>query len=208
MFIKKAVEVIAGATKDPGIPLFRRLKKNCYSLDIDLENLELFNYSSVPDWFAAEANEVLVWAEPALESNTWPRCDYKELLELVIIYLGGYVPGFCFKLPGPDHHARWMSKAIYYLKIQLLSRTFKLSEEEKMMIERCARFTGVLYAKAWFLSPLSTSAASNDLDFHLKILKFREMEPSLSFQVLQSIRRHLWYLTPQMITLALADPGL
>ena len=98
------MEVIAGATKDPGIPLFRRLKKDWYSLDIDLENLELFNYSSVPDWFAAEANEVLVWAEPALESNTWPRCDYKELLELLIIYLGGYVPGFCFKLPGPDHH--------------------------------------------------------------------------------------------------------
>ena len=30
------------------------------------------------------------------------------------------VVGFVFKLPGPDHHERWMSKCLYFLKINLL----------------------------------------------------------------------------------------
>ena len=36
----------------------------------------------------------------------------KEILELMIGYLGGTVPGFTFKMPGADHHARWRSKTI------------------------------------------------------------------------------------------------
>ena len=71
-----------------------------------MASLELFDHEAVPEWFSAEAKEVLVWAEEAWQRNTWPRCDYRELLELVIIYLGGSVPNFSFKLPGADHHAR------------------------------------------------------------------------------------------------------
>ena len=64
-----------------------------------------------------------------------------------------------------------MSKAIYYLKIWLLSRIFMLSFDKTNMIERCVKFIGVIYARAWFKSPLSCSAARNDLSFDLNMQK-------------------------------------
>jgi hypothetical protein len=126
----------------------------------------------------------------------------------VVVSLGGKVENLNFKLPGADHHARWMSKGIYFIKMWLLSRVFPLSEEEKDKIRRIFNFTVVFYAKAWFLSPLPASAARNDLEFHSNMLKYRLLEPKAAFKVLQSVRRHQWYLTPQTIAFALSDPGM
>ena len=124
----------------------------------------------------------------------------------MVISLSGRVPeGFKFRIPGADHHARWMSKGIYYIKIWLLSRIFVLSVVERDQVQRIFRFTVVIYAKAWFLAPLSSSAPRNDLEFHYKVLLYRQVEPKAAFMVLQSIRRHQWYTCPQMATLALAD---
>jgi len=50
-------------------------------------------------------------------NNAQPRNDYKELLELALIFLGEKpkTPTF-FHVPGAIHHARWMAKAIYCIK--------------------------------------------------------------------------------------------
>ena len=132
----------------------------------------------------------------------------QEFLLLVVVSLGGKVDNFKFRLPGADHHARWMSKGIYILKIWMLSRVFTMTAEEKEQIRRIFNFTVVFYAKAWFISPLSSSAARNDLTFHYNVLRYREVEPKMVFTVLKSIHRHLWYTTGQAVTLALADTGL
>jgi hypothetical protein len=49
-----------------------------------------------------------------------PRNDYREFLELIIIFLGG-TPLRDIILSQPDayHLARWMAKAIYCFKIYL-----------------------------------------------------------------------------------------
>ena len=49
-----------------------------------------------------------------------PRDDYKELLNLPLIFLGG-IPEFevSFRACGFFHRVRWMSKAIYCLQIHL-----------------------------------------------------------------------------------------
>ena len=104
-----------------------------------------------------EAMAVLSWAEAELAKNTWPREDYRELLRLTIATLGGVVPGFQFLQPGPDHHARWMSKCLYYLKMKLLSNVFTMSEEEKSEVEEISPFILILYVKAFlfYWNPLS-----------------------------------------------------
>ena len=208
LYIKKASDVIMGATESPGVPLFKRLEKAWHQLEIDYEDLRLFDYSSVPEWLAEEAEEVMRWGEEMLAKGTWPRADYQEFLQLVVVALGGRVEGFRFRLPGADHHARWMSKGIYFLKIWLLSKIFVLSEEEEASLRRIVTFTLILYAKAWLLAPLSASAARNDLTFQMKVLRYREVEPKVAYEVLAVIRRHQWYLTGQAIPLALADLGL
>ena len=116
--------------------------------------------------------------------------------------------GFVFKLPGPDHHARWMSKCLYFLKIKLLIKIFKVSEEEEVQVKTLAQFILLFYAKYWFTTPLASSAARQDLEFMGNILQYRMMYPKLAYEVLTCTYRHLWYLTPQLVIMALADTGL
>ena len=59
-----------------------------------------------------------------LQKQQFIRGDYKELVNLVLLYLTGdndNEHGSNFNRPGALHRARWMSKMIYCLKIDLLS---------------------------------------------------------------------------------------
>ena len=128
---------------------------------------------------------------------------------LTIISLGGDVPGFRFMLPGPDHHARWMSKKIYTLKINLLLRIFQMSEQEQAQVQEISKYILIFCVKPWFESPLPTSAARNDLTYMVNVMRYRkETRPNVTMAVMQSWFRHLWYLVPQTVVFALADPGL
>ena len=62
--------------------------------------------------------------------------------------------------------------------------------------------------RAWLEAPLASSAARNDLNFHMRVLRYRMVEPRAAFTILQSVRRHQWYTTGQMVTMALCDTGL
>lgn len=42
---------------------------------------------------------------------------FREFLELCLIFLGGNCENFHFCYAGAMHHARWLSKVIYSLKI-------------------------------------------------------------------------------------------
>jgi len=58
-----------------------------------------------------------------------PREDYLELLRLCLIFLGGGfdVMDIQFRAPGAMHHARWMAKVIYALKIVLFQDQLTLT---------------------------------------------------------------------------------
>ena len=105
LHIKHVVEAVTGNTKDPGVKLFRRLRTNWNSLTVDYCKLDKFAYNVSQAWLCKQARDVLSWAEVHLDKATWPRDDYKELLHLIIIWLGGAVKSFTFKFPGADHHA-------------------------------------------------------------------------------------------------------
>ena len=103
---------VMGETKDPGLSLFRRLKAEFPTLNIDEANFSLLNLSNLPTWMQEEGNQVLSWALTSLYKDVWPRADYQECLLLLIYVLGGgsEIKNFTLRHPGPDHHARWMSK--------------------------------------------------------------------------------------------------
>ena len=111
-------------------------------------------------------------------------------------------------MPGADH-ARWMSKVNYYnLKVRLLSNIFEISPEEKDQVDKITEFTVLFYVKYWLETPLPASSARLDLEFMAHMLQYRLTRPRIAFAVLQSCYRHMWYLTPQMIPIALADKKL
>ena len=74
------------------------------------------------------AQSLLLFINKRLEPDNvhfLPRCDYKEFLELMKLLLGGSLEqkkGYTYTVQGPgtDHHTRWISKAIYILKMVLL----------------------------------------------------------------------------------------
>lgn len=77
-----------------------------------------------------------------------PRDDYKKLLNLTIIYLGG-IPekGTSFRMQAGLHRARWMAKSIYCLKIFLFRHQFKLTKKEEKGIKDICNFTVTIYVK-------------------------------------------------------------
>ena len=131
LHIKHVVGIVTGNTTDPGVKLFRRLKAGWNSLEIDYSKLKKFDYARSPPSLGKQAEAVLGWAEDHHQRGTWPRDDYRELLELTIILLGGKVENFTFKYPGADHHARWLSKANYNMKLELLSEQFVMDVKER-----------------------------------------------------------------------------
>ena len=84
----------------------------------------------------------------AVLEGSHQRADYEEFLKLSLIFLGGeHGATVSFRAPGAFHHARWMAKAIYGLKILLLQRQFSLTAKEKHSVREMALFVSLVYVR-------------------------------------------------------------
>ena len=86
-----AVSVITlfGETKGPDVPLFKTLK-NCWD-NLDLSNIKL---SYIPSCYDGDVDSLLSYINDKLEPENLKlllRCDYKEYLELALLFLGGSI---------------------------------------------------------------------------------------------------------------------
>ena len=98
-----------------------------------------------------------------------PRDDYKELLELVIIFLGGTpARGIHILAPGALHRARWMARIIYAFKLWMFRSQFQLKRVEETGLFQFP-FISEVYIEAWFEAPSAVSAPANDLRFLNKL---------------------------------------
>ena len=92
----------------PDIGVFSRLKERWVS--IDQSQPEPPTPDELPPSLRSKRDSLLQeWV--ALFSNSHPRDDYKEMLELFIVLLGGEdgIPKVKFRRPGAMHRARWMA---------------------------------------------------------------------------------------------------
>ena len=127
LVVGAAFKEIFGDTTGPDVTLFKVLKKKWNSLD--LADLKL---PEIPRVFEEDVADLLAFIDRRLEPDMvalLPRGDYKEFLELAKVFLGGSISrkkGYTYiiSVPGADHHARWMSKSIYTLKLRLLMHQF------------------------------------------------------------------------------------
>lgn len=134
-----------------------------------------------------------------------PRAEYKELLELSLIFLGRNTEPVRFKSPGAMHHARWMAKAIYTLKIFLFRHQFSMSSDEANAIQDISVFILKIYLRPWIEAPIAAKAPLNDLNFIKNIIKFNEWNEIISNEVTSKFSNHLWYLTPEAAGLSFFD---
>ena len=140
------------------------------------------------------------------------RDDYKELLQLTVIYLGGkFESGFTFKAPSSRSNARWMSKVIYTIKIALFRKQLTHVIDEDLLKKICdlALFYCISYTTEWFKAPKPFDCASNDLNLFKKLTRLVSVKGISDFhrdiftKVVQKLENHLWYLSERLVILSL-----
>ncbi|KAG7175687.1 hypothetical protein Hamer_G029943 [Homarus americanus] len=206
LVVSAAASNIFGKTSAPTDPLFQTLKKRWSQLDhsqylrLDIANLP------ESDWLSHLRHRTVSYL---LTVTEWAREDYREAAELTLLVLGVNPPrGTHFLRPGACHHARWMAKIIYYLKIYMFSHQLELSSDLCVKLQRMAIFVSLLYTPAWLKSPVAEDAPVNDLQLHHELLRYRAVDCEVADAALAVASRHLWYLRPQTVVLSLCSEKL
>lgn len=203
---EKAFVEAMGPSKGPDIAIFQRFQKQ-WKL-IETTNFKPFTTDDAPRELLDVRDELILSFKRQLNQRQ-PRDDYRELLELSIICLGG-VPsrGIRFLKPGALHRARWMARVIYSLKIHLFREQFNATNRKKRGIALFVLFALQLYVPSWYEAPVATSAPQNDLSFMNALLRYEDQDSAISKAAATVFGRHLWYLSEHLVGLGLFDENV
>ena len=209
---------LCDVSKSPNLELFSNFKDfwpqidQCsFSTAMDDENMAAL----IAPW----REGIIVFAVAELE-KFHPRDDYRELLELTIIFLGSAPPrGISFRYPGAVHRARWMARAIYAIKMWLFRKQYEplqqgSSTERKSRgpsyceqiwnhLKEVSLFVTAIYIRYWFQSPSSTAAPRNDLELLCELSRYPNKE--IAKAATTAFSGHLWYLSELLVGFAFFD---
>lgn len=133
-------------------------------------------------------------------SKSYCPFEYKEFLELDLIFLGGDINAEKkFHTPGPTSHARFMGKAIYDLKIFIFREKFQLSAPQLKGIREICIFIVRLYIKAWYGCMNAIAAPNQNYNFILDSIAYAQTDKVASDKILEKMKFHLWYLSDFLI---------
>ena len=202
------MEIIASAvftechnySSGPNIAIFQRFQQAW-------KNINSEDYLTIEEELNEKEVIVDFCQNQLMNMNTQPRDDYREMLELAIIYLGGTPHrGIRFYKPGALHQARWMARVIYTIKICLFRSQFSMNKRELTAMQRFALFSVRVYIRAWFQAPLAAAAPSNDLSFLKQLISYEDKHISKAAVI--AFSRHMWYLSEVLVSLAFFDPNI
>lgn len=204
LLLRAAFEVLIPGTVGPSVPLFQRFKNNWS--DIDYSKFEFgVSDSSVYAALHNDLKQIELNIKKNLSFNL-EREDYKELLELSLLFIGVKPnDNYNIKKPGAMHHARWLSKALYSLKIFLFRKSFSVSKKDIEAVKMICIFIVKIYIKHWFAAELPDKSPNNDLMLLKECDEFAAINKSISEVTLKKMARHLWYLSPENVSLAFFD---
>ncbi|KAK2703242.1 hypothetical protein QYM36_018259 [Artemia franciscana] len=201
LVIGAAFQVCMGSTSSPEVPLFKRFHDYWRFIDTDK-----YETGIAADDVAHLVDDIkqstIDFANKHLEQSQL-RDDYKEFLELVLIFLGATpARGVRFMSPGAVHHAKWMSKVIYSLKIWMFKAQFRLTLTEERGLHDVCVFAVRVYLKAWISAPLASGAPYSDLLLLKSLLEYSSIHLAISKATSNKFSGNLWYLSPKLVGLA------
>lgn len=166
LILRGVFEVGFPISTEPNVPLFKRFQQSWKTMNKENYKIGVEN-NDIRTVLNNHIDTIRLSVEKFLE-QAQPRDDYKELLELSLIFIG-IIPsdGAHFRRPGAFHLARWMAKAIYALKIYLFRDEFYLTAIEQKCIGKICIFIVFIYVETWFSAACASVAPNNDL----KLLK-------------------------------------
>ena len=206
LICEKAFSTCFGAASGPEIQIFKKFREKWKDVDkMAPKAMELENMSQ----HLSDKRETLLLELQSLLDGLHPRKDYREIIELSIVVLGGEPRrGIHIARPGAIHRARWMAKVIYALKMYLFrdQEVLNLRKKDISTIKRFVEFSIAIYVVPWSKARCAASAPAQDLDLLKSLLAYPDRE--ISEATSTSFGRHMWYLSERLIALAFFDDGV
>lgn len=195
-------------SRSPEITIFNRLRNNFDKLTVN--DPGGYSYALKDECTLS----IVEMANEILKSSLEMRGDYKEVLQLVVMYIDGGETIFQIQKPGAVNKARWMSKILYCLKLALLEN--KIVEElpkgtvfasgQREKITRFVDFVIRVYVRWWYTAIFPEEAARSDLQLSRSLQHYRDK--IISASAIQAFSNHTWYLTEELVPLALFSRDL
>ena len=147
----------------------------------------------------------------AARTVEYQRDDYREFAQLCVIYLNADSPPVQLKRPGAMHKARWMSKLLYAIKIWLSEQQIKqlppgtvTTRQQVSKLRQFVVFVTHVYSSWWMTCTSVVDAPWRDLCLVHLLLRYETCVDALvGRSALRAFQRHFWYLTAEMVPLAL-----
>jgi len=161
LVLSNVFTTLFGSSRGPEVAMFKKFQSSWKLIDkktYDVASEDMFNEHT-----SVIRIENVNYCKAALE-GVHVREDYEEFLKLCLIFLGGAnKENASFRAPGAFHHARWLAKAIYSIKIHLFQQQFPLSGKEKVNVKELALFVSLVYVRFWHEATLPIKAPLNDI---------------------------------------------
>jgi len=204
LIVAKVFDAVIETSSGPQIKLFQRFASAWHSINKDGYEFGISDPSVAAMVIPVKA-ELIAFIHHQLSVHQ-PRDDYKELLQLALLFLGELPPQFTsIHAPGAYHRARWMSKLIYCIKIFLFRSQFNLTPREDSGLCQLNVFVVTVYLQHWYTCPVSAAAPRHDLELLKQLVRYKNTNAVIANAALKSMSNHLWYLNEILIGLAFFD---
>ena len=175
------------------------------------------------DFLTTCALDVLQWGTEQMREGMFnqQRDDYRELCELVVVYLGGAVSrkrkagvtqiAFTMRHPGAFHQARFLRKALYLIKMSMMLDVLPddvVPADKRESVDRMARFIVLFHAKYFLQAFLPAAGTRLNLQYWNDMTVYSRFDDEVAREVQDSILRQMWYFTEELSVLSLFDCGL
>ena len=148
------------------------------SNDSPIRQLDMTGFSAEGELLAEELRAVTLLQ--VSQDHDFRRDNYKELIELCVLFLNGNVwKEITFKKPGAMHKARWMAKRLYAIKICLFEEQISSLPQETITtkqqvpkVRAFVNFVTLVYIPWWLKSTSPTDAPCNDLDLNVRLIEY------------------------------------
>lgn len=186
-------------SKSPEVKLFARFRDQFNNIAINKANFCFVSFEN-------DISHIIRQLTTALSSEDCYRGDYKELLILSLVFLTKETESLNIAAPGALHHARWMAKLLYAMKMVLLSKQIPkelgvFAAGQLSKLQRFVRFILLVYVPWWITCTHPADAPVNDLQLLRSIQSYND--EVISTSALKAFRNHLWYLTEELVPLSL-----
>ena len=201
-------------SKSPEVSLFSRFRKH-YDLLPHTSDQPLSRFDSCSLSDAAKEHVIVLKTEALQKAQSEQpirRDDYLEFIELCLVFLDGLEEGkvITFRRPGALHKARWMAKLLYSIKICLLEQHIAKLPSGTIVtacqiakIRDFVNFATLIYSTWWLSCNSAVDAPWNDLKLIHSLLRYEAVNSTVAKSALRAFKQHLWYLTADLVPLAL-----